>query len=170
MVQQSYLKFGLTAIIGIFLMAVFIHTCVSYNPSEDDVHKEGQTMSWEEYIKDREERNLAKMNRTYMEMMSLGRVLVSEGRYGEAIERFYTAKTLFPYRIEPRKNLCYSFLMRCPDNGRFCRLAKREIYYALQHVKEDDIQSIQYLEQLVELVQMDDILSLPEGEAMAAIF
>jgi tetratricopeptide (TPR) repeat protein len=134
------------------------------------VANESQTISWEEYIKDRERRNILKMNRSYADLVSLGQSYLSQKNYEQALFVFFDAKTIFPDRLTPRKNLAYIYILMCQQDRRYCKMAKREIYYASIYMGEGDLKTKEYIEELADLLDMQEILEMPEKEALSAIF
>ncbi len=166
--QFRYLILLVAAFIVLFYIA---KSFVNNHPAFDFSTKEGQSYTWEEYLRDREVRNIKKMNRSYSELMSLARVYLREERYKEAASTFFEAKTLFPDRLDPRKNLCYTYIMQCRDRGGLsCQLAKREIYYAMKYVPDTDELNLKYLSGLAALVDIEDLIDKPEKEALKVIF
>ena len=53
---------------------------------------------------------------------------------------------------------------------RYCRQAKREIYYALKYVNDADPLNKQYIEQLADLVKLDTIAHMNEDDALTALY
>ena len=132
--------------------------------------KSKEEFSWDAYVKDREKRNAIKMQKSYEELMLLGHIHSESSEWDKATENFFYAKSLFPDRIEPRKQLCYAFLMNCQADIRYCTQAKRELYFAMKYVDPADRRNMTYLSDLVALVQMEEIVDLSEEKAMAQIY
>lgn len=163
-ITSTLFVLALVLLLILWLRTFVVDHTVSSHSKEDDI------MSWEEYLIDREKRNIAKMNRSYAEMIALGQAHLAVDNYTDAMYSFFDAKTIFPDRIQPRKNLCYIYLMQCRENDRYCSLAKREIYYAMKYVGDADVRSKEYIETLADLLEMEPLLGMSEGEAMSAIF
>lgn len=158
-------------LLGFLFLFALARSFVNHHPAFDFTTKEGQSYTWEEYLKDRQVRNIKKMNRSYSELMSLARTYLREERYQEAATTFFEAKTLFPERIDPRKNLCYTYIMQCRDKGGlYCKKAQREIYYAFKYVTETDRTNLEYLTELAALVKIEDLVDKSEEEALTEIF
>ena len=153
----------------ILLLGLFQHM-VAVNPVFDLVASEKKSASWERFLVDRQRRNERKMKMSYRELMESGRELAAAENYEEAIHRFYQAKTIFPDKIAPRKNLCYGYLMLCQVDWRYCDMGRRELYYAMKYVRPEDKISYEYLSALVDLVDMQQIIEMDEGAALTAIF
>lgn len=124
----------------------------------------------EKYLKNREKRNIKAMNLSYGEHVELGNFYVELGEKDLAIEHYYEAKTIFPERIEPRIQMCYLYLMQCQENRHYCRPAKRELYYAQKYVKNADKEIQEYLSNLVNIMDMNDVVLMDEREALNAIY
>lgn len=168
--QRQQIRMVILLLIGFVVFIVIFQQVVVDNPVFNTAASEQQTVSWEEYLSNRERMNEAKMKLSYQELMSLGRTFTSEKAYAEALHHFYLAKTIYPDKIAPRKNLCYSYLMLCQEDWRYCDKGKKELYYAMKYVQPEDKISYEYLYHLVELVQMEEIVEMDEGAALAAIF
>jgi len=125
-------------------------------------------LSWDEYLIDRHRRNIKKMNYSYEELITLGDSAVID--WNTAMDYYFDAKTVFPKRILARRGLCYVMLKQCQTNRNFCNYAKREIYYAAQHVSDRDIVNKIYIDDLVDLTGLNEIVELEEGEALSSIF
>lgn len=110
------------------------------------------------------------MNLSYTELMAYGDAYAEQERWGAASDYYFNAKCLFPKRLSPRKNLCYTYLRLCPKNGRYCRYAKREVYYAMSYLDNGSQEDKEYLEKLINYLKMSDIIEMDEGTAMAEIF
>lgn len=171
MIHKAYLK-SICLLLGTFLLLFLAaRSFVNNHPAFDFSPREGVEYSWESYLKDRDRRNIKKMNRSYAELMSLARAYLRDEDYQKAANTFFEAKTLFPERIDPRKNLCYTYIMQCRNKrGLPCQLAKKEIYYALKHVDHTDVQNKTYLSELASLVNIEDIIDKSEEEALSEIF
>ena len=170
---SPYIKKVTSVLFGVafvLLIVLWLRTFVVDNSEPSSLANESQTITWEEYIKDRERRNVLKMNRSYDELVSLGRAYLRQKNYEQAFFSFFDAKTIFPDRLAPRKNLAYIYILMCQENRRYCKMAKREIYYASIYSGEEDLDSKEYIDQLPELLDMQEILEMPEKEALAAIF
>ncbi len=158
-------------LLTVFVMGyILIDKIVSESEVFNFSPNEKQKTEWVQKEDRRAVRNIAKMNQNYDLFMDLGSYVSSTKNWEEAAEYYYEAKVLFPERIEPRKNLCYSYFMMCREDSRLCNRAKRELYYALQYVDETDDLSANYLYHLAELSELEEIVELDEGDAMAAIF
>ncbi len=161
---------GMTALVGI-LLAVVIYQFFSLN-SEAFTRppQKIELMAGDGYYERRKERNIESMNQSYAESMTLGHAYLDEDYLDQAMNHFFTAKTLFPTRMGPRKNLCYSYMVLCQQDYRWCDQAQREIYYAMKYVTDQDKETKDYILLLADLVQMDTILTMDEADAMSAIF
>ena len=168
--RGQYIRYSIGAIVislGLYLLLsnIALYKGVfSFMPSgnyDPDVIRESE---WQK-------RNIAAMNLSYDELMMMGKDLVEEQRLEEAIEYFYYAKSLFPYRIEPRMQISYLYMSLCSeDQMSYCAYAKKELYYAMKYVDPAAVEEKVYLQELVYVAQIEDILPLPEDQALAAIF
>ena len=169
-----YWKQHLKPIIWTFVVfsaiVVVVASLVIGNPAFDLTQKEIILESPNNWLEERQERNLASMNKHYTQFMSLGRANLDQQYVEVALDHFFNAKLLFPERIEPRKNLCYSYMVKCQNDSRWCRQAKREIYYALKYVNDADPLNKQYIEQLADLVKLDTVARMEESDALSAIY
>lgn len=158
---------GLMAGYGIYWLYSFASDHPVFGPPRAKV---GASMDWENYYRRRQERNLKAMNLSYDQLMKMAKEQEDLGAYGEAIDHYYTAKTIFPERMEPRVQMCYLYILGCQEDWRICRYAKREIYYALRQVNEADEVNSEYLNELVALLNIEDVVEMDEREAMREIF
>ena len=60
--------------------------------------------------------------------------------------------------------------MECQEDYRACDIAKREIYYAAKYVHQNDRTNKEYIDQLVRIMDLEDIVDLEEEEALAEIY
>lgn len=146
------------------------NSLVINNPAFDIKAYQNEELIRESFVSEREKRNEASMKRSYGEMMAVGQSYLDQDRIKEARKYFFTAKTLYPRAMGPRKNLCYIDMLLCQQDSRYCSYTKREIYFAMQHVSEQDKKTADYLYQLATMVQIDTLLELDESAAMSAIF
>lgn len=161
----------LVSTILVFAAIVFVVSrFIIGNPALDKEQKEIVLDSPNNWLEERQERNLASMNQHYAQFMTLGQANLDQEYVEVAVNHFFNAKSLFPERIEPRKNLCYSYMIRCQNDSRYCRQAKREIYYALKYVNDADPLNKQYIEQLADLVKLDTIAHMNEDDALTALY
>ena len=151
---------------GLFIL---LDSFVFDNPVFDVNSDEKQSVNWD-YLSDREKRNKVKMKESYKDLMAIGSIYLKYTNWELAIENFYWAKTLFPDRIQPRKNLCYSYFMMCQEDSRYCNKGKRELYYAMKYVDPTDLTTYSYLNNLVDLVGLEEVVELDEGEALALLY
>jgi len=151
----------------IIISSIVIADTVFVGPTQKIVEIPSE---WEVYVKNRRARNARAMKVSYEELMSIGQELKSNNEWKDAIEAYTMAKSIYPTAIEPRLELCYLYLRKCEHEGGYCVKGKREIYYALQHVKQDDNPSREYLDTLVSHTNLSDIVILDEASAMEAIF
>lgn len=83
----------------------------------------------------------AKKNRvianSYEEVMILGELGTEMEDLREAADRYYDAKTIYPYKIEPRVKLIESYLKRCRENRNYCLRTARELTYAYIYVNDN---------------------------------
>jgi hypothetical protein len=61
-------------------------------------------------------------------------------------------------------------VVKCQSDSRWCRQAKREIYYALKYVNDADPLNKQYIEQLADIVKLDTVATMTENDALAALY
>ena len=170
MKSQKQVRLIAYLLASFIVISLIIDKVIMKSPVFDMTAREDQETFWEQYESDFKRRNLKKMNMSYTELMTLAEISMNEGDFQQAIQYLFDAKCLFPDRILPRKNLCYSYLMRCQDDLRYCRLAKREIYFAHKYVPDSDQRSRQYIDELAILTRVDTLLELTESEALTAIF
>ena len=168
--KEMYKALGLTTIVTLFLGLLITQFIISNNDAFTRPAKKYDLQSGDSWYEKRKERNLAAMNSSYAESMTLGQSYLHSDYLETAMSHFYTAKSLFPERMGPRKNLCYSYMILCQKDYRYCNMARREIYYAMQHVSDQDPVTKNYIMQLANMVQMDSIIHMNEADAMAMIF
>lgn len=125
---------------------------------------------WELYLTNREKRNLRAMNLSYDELIELASSYEEIGEQQIAIDHYYQAKTIFPERVEPRVRMCYLYLKRCQENWRYCRRAKKELYFAEKYMDKADKETQQYISKLISLMEMEDLIQLEEKDALAIIY
>ncbi len=140
------------------------------NPVFSLVANEKQSTEWEQYLSLREKKNIVAMNKSYELLMNMGSFATSSEDWVDAANHYFKAKTIFPDRIEARKNLCYSYFMLCREDWRYCSQTKKELYFAMKYVKPSDQRSQNYLSHLVDLADINDLVALDEGEALSAIY
>ena len=126
--------------------------------------------SLDEYVMNRDRRNRVKMKISYDDLMINGDEDTKKEDWASAIGNYYFAKSIYPDRIEPRRQLCYVLLMECQEDYRACNQAKKEIYYAMKYVHSNDRFNKDYLDKLVQLMEMESLISMDEKEAMASIY
>lgn len=170
MIDKEQLKPILQTVLVSAILILLLGQFIIGNPAFDRKQKEITLNAGDSWIEERQERNLASMNNNYGQFMSLGQSYLTEQYVDVALHHFFNAKTLFPERMGPRKNLCYSYMIKCQEDSRWCNHAKREIYYAMQYVNERDTETKDYILKLANMVDMDTILELSEGEALSSIF
>jgi hypothetical protein len=170
MYWKEQLKPIISTLLVFSAIVAVVSSLVIGNPAFDNEQKEITLDSPNNWLEDRQERNLASMNMHYAQFMSLGQANLSQKYIDVALRHFFNAKTLFPERIEPRKNLCYSYVVKCQSDSRWCRQAKREIYYALKYVNDADPLNKQYIEQLADIVKLDTVATMTENDALAALY
>lgn len=159
---------GIFIICSVFLF-LLLDSLVFDNPVFSVTPNEKESISWD-YLSEREKRNKAKMKASYQDLMVIGNIYVKERNWELAIENYYWAKTLFPDRIEPRKNLCYAYFMLCQEDYRYCKKGKRELYYAMQYADPSDEATFNYLSRLVDIAGLEQVVELEEGEALAVLY
>lgn len=149
-----------------------IYDFVSHNPVFGPSQRVNEDIasSWELYLKDRAKRNLRAMNMSYDELVAIAQSYEDIGERDIAVAHYYKAKTIFPERIEPRVQLCYLYLKQCQVDWRYCRSAKRELYYAEKYLDSADPDIQAYLSQLIDIMDMKDVVQMDEGAAMKLIF
>ena len=170
MYWREQLKPLLSTIVLFAVIVIVIGKFLIGNPALEKDQKEIVLESPNNWIEERQERNLASMNLHYSQFMSLGQANLDQEYVEVALNHFFNAKSLFPERLEPRKNLCYSYMIKCQADYRWCKQAKREIYYALKYVNDADPLNKEYIETLADLVQLDTIARMDEADALAAIY
>ena len=155
-------------ILGLFILVVQL---TSLNDSVFSiVPKEKKLYSLDEYVKIRDQRNKVKMKLSYDDLMINGDEDTKEENWASAIGNYYYAKSIYPDRIEPRRQLCYVLLMECQEDYRACDKAKKELYYAMKYVHPNDRTNLSYLEELVQLMDLESVIELDEQEALAQIY
>ena len=125
---------------------------------------------WELYLKNREKRNIRAMNLSYDQLVQLATDYEEVGEREIAIEHYFQAKTIFPDRIEPRVRMCYLYLKGCQEDWRYCRTAKKELYFAEKYMDKAGPETQEYLSRLISLMQMDDLVQMEEEDALALIY
>ncbi len=160
---------GLFLIVSI-LSYTLLNKYVFNSPVFSLAPNEKQATNWEQIMTIREKRNLVAMNKSYDLLMNMGSFATSSEDWYDAVNNYTKAKTIFPDRIEARKNLCYSYFMLCRRDWRFCSQTKKELYFAMKYVKPSDSRSQNYLLHLVDLAGMSDLVALEESEALSAIY
>ena len=74
----------------------------------------------------------AKLSRSFTEMMTLASEHEEE-RLHYAIKRYFDAKSIFPYRIEPRLALAKSYITLSKEVPGYRKLAEKEISFWFQY-------------------------------------
>ena len=167
---QHYLRPLAFLLICLLFVTFFVKEVIIDNPVFGPATQKYAEISWDDYLKNRQRRNIKKMNLSYEDLMIAGDSLVSLKEWEQAMDFYYNAKTVFPERIGARRNMCYALLMKCQDNRSYCSYAKREIYYASQYTDDNDPESKKYIESLVDLTGLSHIVTLDESEALSSIF
>ena len=170
MMNKDMIRPIVAVIVTAILMYVSIDHFFVKNPVFDISQFQKEKMTRESFMTDQEIRNEAAIKRSYAELMTLGDSYMRDDNLRQARDYYFLAKNLYPTIIEPRKQLCYIDILLCQQNSRYCSYTKKEIYYAMQHVADDDDQGRAYILKLAELMQIDSLLTLNEGEALSAIF
>jgi len=155
--------------IGLLLYIIFSSISLSDHVFEGPTQQEFVTDRQSYYV-ERRARNARAMKVSYEHLMEIGQHSKINEDWLNAIAAFTQAKSIYPTAINPRLELCYLFVNQCRVDGSYCKLGQREIYYALQHVDQNDRPSLAYLDQLVAHARIEDIVTLDENEAMKAIF
>ncbi len=124
----------------------------------------------EQYLTQREIRNIEAMHFSYEELIKKGDEAVENSKFTLASGYFFYAKTIFPDRVEARLRLCYSLMKQCPGIHDKCRSAKRELYYVFQYIEGASFSERDYANELRAIMAMDDIVNLEEAEAMRHIY
>jgi len=105
------------------------------------VKEEDQSISvnntWEEYLEDLDRRNDVKMKENYDDLMQLGVVFTDANNFRDAATCYWWAKTIYPYKEEPRRFLSEAYMNLCATHGEYCGDAKKEIYFAFRHINEE---------------------------------
>lgn len=160
--------------IGLGFVVVLVYITINSIRVYDSVFtgptREAKMTEWDSYLQDRKQRNAKAMKISYEDLILIGYELVERKDWPEAQEAFNMAKSIYPKAMEPRVQLCYIFLQMCKYDGSYCRYGKREIYFAMKHVDENDEQSLSYLEQLIDHANIHDLIALEESMAMSEIF
>jgi len=161
-------------LIAMGFIGVMLYVTINSIRVYDSVFSEPTHVSklsdWESYLIDRRKRNAKAMKLSYEDLMIIGQELRNEKRWKESVDAFSMAKSIYPSSIDPRIQLCYIYLRLCESEGSYCPYGKREIYYAMQHVKDSDRTSQQYLNKLVDHTDLSDVIALDESAAMNLIF
>ncbi|MFT4567363.1 MAG: tetratricopeptide (TPR) repeat protein [Saprospiraceae bacterium] len=149
-----------------------LYDFVSHNPvfGPPRALNEDIASEWELYLKNREKRNLRAMNLSYDELIQIAASYEEIGERQIAIEHYYQAKTIFPERIEPRVRMCYLYLKECQEDWRYCRIAKKELYFAEKYMEKADQETQQYIAKLISLMKMDNLVQMDEKDALALIY
>ena len=168
--KNQNVRIGITLILGLIITAVVSNQVITSNSVFSLTASEHSKTNWQQVEDVHTKKNLAAMKLSYNELISFGSHMLNLEDYDSAIIHFSYAKTLFPDRSLPRKNLCYSYLMKCQEDWRYCDKARKEIYYAMQTVSPSDTKTYEYIKSLVALTEMTDIVKMEENEALAAIY
>jgi len=83
----------------------------------------------------------AKKKRTlaesYEEVMILGELGEEMEDYTESVNRYFDAKTIYPYKLEPRIALTETFFKRCKaGKDYYCLRTARELTYAYMYIND----------------------------------
>lgn len=84
---------------------------------------------------ERKAKKKRKLAESYEEVMILGDLGEEMDNHKEASNRYFDAKTIYPYKLEPRIALAETYLKRC-KGGRnyYCLRAARELTYAQLYI------------------------------------
>ncbi len=170
MILNEQIKPILQTLLVAGVLVVLLSQFIIGNAAFDQKQKEITLDAGNSWLEERQERNLASMNQNYSQFMTLGQSYLQEEYVDIALHHFFNAKTLFPERMGPRKNLCYSYLIKCQEDGRWCNHAKREIYYAMRYVDDSDEATKTYIQELAQMVDMDSLLQMEEGDMLSSIY
>lgn len=91
----------------------------------------------ESFVKNEELIRQAKLSRSFTEMMELADEHEEE-QVRFAIKRYFDAKSIFPYRIEPRLALAKSYITLAKEKPGYRKLAEKEILFAWKYVPETE--------------------------------
>jgi len=85
--------------------------------------------------KAKKERTIAN---SYEEVMTLGDVITEIDDHKEAANHYFDAKTIYPYKIEPRVALTESYFERCKAGRKHdCLRTARELMYARMYMTDN---------------------------------
>lgn len=167
---KRYIIYACLFLVASCISYSLLNTYVFNNPVFSLVANEKKSSEWEQYLTLREKKNVVAMNKSYDLLMNMGSYATSSQDWVDAANHYFRAKTIFPDRIEARKNLCYSYFMLCREDWRYCSQTKKELYFAMKYVKPSDQRSQNYLSHLVDLADINDLVDLDESDAMSAIY
>ena len=123
----------------------------------------------DEYEKEREKRNRAKMKANFEELMRRGAEYTRRENYHDAAASYYFAKTIYPRNELPRRFLSESYMKLCAEYGEYCREAKKEVYYGFRYVKDTSI----YYSDMLDMASALDLyphLDKHENDVMRMIY
>lgn len=167
---QHYIRPALYTVVCTMFLVFFYNDVIKNNPVFGPPTQEAATVSWDEYLADRQRRNIKKMNLSYDELMEIGDEYAAQQDWRSAIDYYFNAKTVFPTRMTARRSLCYALLMQCSSNGSRCNYAKREIYYASRQINDFDPETKEYIQTLVKMTDLEEVVEMEESDALASIF
>jgi len=149
-----------------------LYQFINHNPvfGPPRVNNENIASEWELYLTNRAKRNIRAMNLSYDQLIQLASSYEDIGEKQIAIQHYFQAKTIFPDRIEPRVRMCYLYLKECQEDWRYCRRAKKELYFAEKYMDTADAETQEYINKLISMLKMDDVVQMDEKDALALIY
>jgi len=134
----SILSFsGLIVLVWAFKLFMSKDSFLSSKILEPEISVEEE--AWDEYEKERDEKNRARMKENYDELMVLGGRFTRNKNYHDAAACYWYAKTIYPERETPRRLLSESYMRLCSEYGEYCGAAKKEVYFAFKYVRDTSI-------------------------------
>lgn len=157
---------GILFIVWFFNLMTQPDSFLTRNSESKDISTD---QSMEEYLEELEIQNEDKMKASYDELMKRGIVFSKRKNFHDAAACYFFAKSIYPYKEEPRRFLSEAYMNLCAVHGEYCGDAKKEIYYAVRHIKESSI----YYSDLLDMATALDLfpfLDMQESDVLPIFF
>ncbi len=122
-------------------------------PSRETAAQKEKRIEIENYIEMNRIAKEKRLDESFEDVMFMGDLNLGVGTNDEAVDRYFDAKSIYPYRLEPRIALAEAYLERCKGKEYYCRYVAKELFYAQYYVTDSTT-----LEQKTKLVQLQNQL------------
>lgn len=158
--------------IGLLFVIWFFHIMMnpdSFVAQKKEILDNSFDPTWEEYLEDLDRRNNIKMKESYDELMNSGLIFTKRKNFRDAAACYFFAKSIFPYKEEPRRFLSEAYMNLCASYGEYCGDAKKEIYFAIRYIQETSIYYSDILD-MATAMDMYSYLDMHESNVLPIFF